>query len=811
MYSLARDLRHGVRLFEKAPEFTAVALTTLALGIGATTAIFSVVDAVLWKPLPFRDPERVLVIWEKSPAHHRFRMFVAPFNYREWQAARSLEVAALLDARLSLTSGPNGAVEPEELRIEAFTAAMLPLLGVQPAIGRAFRPEEDQPGHSNFVLLSHALWERKFGADPAILGKSIRLCDQRRVEPFRYTVIGVMPPRFAVLDPDVDLWMPLGLNGSDQRVLALRNLTVIGRLKTGATLQQARRELEAMGERGEQVNPVLDAGWRPSPFPFSEQLVGRVQTPLLVLLAAVGLLLAMTCANVANLLLARASTRSKEIAVRAALGASRGRIASQLLTEGVLLSLMGGAFGTLLAGVLVKLLARLGGRQIPRLSETALDARLLLFALAMSVATGVLFGLAPAFFSSRANLNAALREGGRSGTMSRSGRAMRQVLVAAQVALAVVVMIGSGLLIRSFERLRAVNPGFQPEGLLTFRLPLPARLNTPERRVAFLREVGGRVQSLPGVTAVGAANTLPLTGFGGGSSFAVDGRPAPPQDQRPIALVRRVDEGYFRAIGIPLIVGRVFTEADAPQAPPVIVVNQTLARRFWPHGNPIGGRLVVDFDGGGPFEIVGVVGDVKPDRMDTEEWPTIYRPYQQTTVFGMVMVARTAGEPMALAQAVEHAVHQIDPAQPVADVRPMDAVMDQALAEARFQTVVLGIFALVAFTLSAVGIYGLISYDVTERTRELGIRMALGAEPPHILRLVLGQGARLAAYGIVAGLAAAYGLTRMMASMLYEVHPADAYTFASIAILLGLVALAASYLPSRRAMALDAVTALRHE
>jgi putative ABC transport system permease protein len=811
MYSVARDLRHAVRLFGKAPGFTAVALLTLGLGIGATTAIFSVVDAVLWKPLPFRDPARVLVIWEKTPAHHRFRMFVAPFNFREWQAAGTLEVAALLDVHLSLTGGPNGAVEPEELRIELFTAGMFPLLGVQPAIGRAFRPEEDQPGHSNFVLLSHALWERKFGADPAIVGKSVTLRDQS------YMVLGVMPARFAVFDPEVDLWMPLGLDWNDQRVLAARNLTVIGRLKPGATIQQARSELEAMGERGEQVNPVLNAGWRPSLFPFADKLVGEgreggdLQKPLLVLLAAVGLLLLMTCANMANLLLARASTRSKEIAVRAALGAGRGRIASQLLAEGVLLSLVGGAFGTLLAGVGVRALARLGSRQIPRLSETALDARLLLFALAVSVTAGVLFGLAPALFGSRTNLNAALREGGRSGTMSRSGRAMRQVLVAAQVALAVVVMIGSGLLIRSFERLRAVNPGFQAEGLLTFKLPLPARLNTPERRIAFLRQAAERVRSLPGVKAVGAVNTLPLTGFGGGSSFAVDGRPAPPQDQRPIALVRRVDVGYFRAIGIPLIAGRVFTEADTQQAPAVIVVNQTLARRFWPQGSPIGGRLIVDYDGGGPFEIVGIVGDVKPVRMDTEEWPTIYRPYQQRTALAMVMVARTAGEPMALAQAVGHAVHQIDPAQPVADVRPMDAVMDQALAEARFQTVVLGVFAMVAFTLSAVGIYGLISYDVTERTREIGIRMALGAEPPHILRLVLGQGARLAAYGITAGLAAAYGLTRMMASMLYEVHPADAYTFAAIAILLGVVALVASYLPSRRAMALDAVTALRHE
>jgi len=405
----------------------------------------------------------------------------------------------------------------------------------------------------------------------------------------------------------------------------------------------------------------------------------------------------------------------------------------------------------------------------------------------------------------------ALREGGRSGTMGRSARTMRQGLMAAQVALAVVVMIGSGLLIRSFERLRAVNPGFQPAGVLTARLPLSARLDTADRRIAFLRDLAGRIEALPGVTAVGFTNTLPLTGFGGGSSFAVEGRPAPPQDQRPLALVRRVDEGYLRAIGIPLLAGRWFTEADSAEAPAVIVVNQTMARRFWPHESPIGGRLIVDYDGAKPYEIVGVVGDVKPDRINSEEWPTIYRPFRQKTTVGMVLVARTSGSPMALAQAVERAVHQIDPQQAVADVRPMDIVIDQSLAEARFQTVVLGVFALVAFVLSAVGIYGLISYDVTERTRELGIRMALGAEPPHILRLVLGEGARLAAAGIAAGLAASWGLTRLMARMLFGVHPADAYTFAAIALLLWVVALVASYLPSRRAMALNAVNALRHE
>lgn len=807
MWSIARDLRLGVRQFSRAPGFTIVALATLGLGIGATTAIFSVVDAVLWKPLPFRDPDRLLVIWEKNPAHHRSRMFVAPFNFQDWQTCPSLEgAAAFLDAHLNLTGGPGGAIEPEELTVERISAGMLAVLGVQPFLGRGFRPEEDQPGQANFVLLSYPLWERKFGGDRSIVGKTIRLRDQS------FVVLGVMPARFVLLKPDVDLWTPLALNGNDPRILAGRNLTVIARLKPRVGLEQARADLEAMGARGERANPAVNTGWRPSAFPFSEELLGNVTRPLLVLLAAVGLLLLMACANVANLLLARASTRGREIAVRAALGAGRGRIARQLLAEGLLLSLSGGVLGILLAAAGIRLLARLGSGQIPRLWETSVDARLLLFALAISVATGVLFGLAPAWYGSRSSLSAGLRETGRGGTTGRSGRATRQVLVSGEIALAVVVMIGSGLLIRSFQRLRAVDPGFQPEGVLTFRLPLAAHFNTVERRVNFLRAVVERVNALPGVTAAGGVNTLPLTGFGGGSSFVIQGRPEPPLDQRPFTLMRTTSGDYFRAMGIPLIAGREFNPSDTQKTPMVAAINRTMARRFWPNGNPIGSSLLaVDANGGTIFHVVAVVGDVKPERMDSEEWPTIYSPYSQTPVAAMEMVARTSGDPLSLAAAVQHGVQQIDPSQPVSGVRPMDTVMDQALAAARFQTVVLALFALVAFTLASVGIYGLVSYDVAERTRELGIRMALGAESRHILRLVLGQGTRLAAIGIGVGLLAALPLTGLMASMLFGVRAGDALTFSAIPLLLAVVALGASYLPSRRAMALDAVTALRHE
>jgi putative ABC transport system permease protein len=469
-----------------------------------------------------------------------------------------------------------------------------------------------------------------------------------------------------------------------------------------------------------------------------------------------------------------------------------------------------------LARGMVVLVARLGPASIPRLAEARIDARLFLFALAVSLATGILFGIAPAIQLSGANLNAALMEVGRGGTTGRSGRMVRHALVVAEVALAVVVLIGAGLLMRSFARLRSADPGFQPSGLLTLRVPLAGGRNAaPDRRIAFFQQVADRVATLPGVRAVGAVNGLPLTGLGGGSTFAVDGRPAPPPEQRPVALLRSATSAYFRTMGIPLLAGRGLADSDTSQAPPVIVVNQTLARRFWPAGNPIGGRLVVDALNGRVAEIVGVVADVKPERIEGQDWPTIYSPYAQAPVAAMTMVVRTAGPkgapPLSLASAVEREVHQLDPNQPVAEMRSMEDVVDRAIAGARFNTALLAVFAEIAFLLAAVGIYGVISCDVSERTHEIGIRVALGAQPGDVLKLVVGHGARLAAYGIAIGLAAAFALTRLMASMLYGVNPADAYTFAAIPVLLGVVALAASYLPSRRALALDPVTALRHE
>ncbi|MGA3016989.1 MAG: ABC transporter permease [Bryobacteraceae bacterium] len=805
MLLLGRDLRHGLRLFWKSPGVTLVSLVALALGMGAASAIFSVADAVLLKPLGFREAERLLVVWEKNPAQNMFKIFVATGNFLAWRSqSRVFEsIGAFQDVHVNLSGGPNGPMDVEELAAQRVSAGLFPLLGVQPLVGRGFSPEEDQPGRTYFALLSYSLWQRRFSGDRSIAGQTIRLRDRS------YTVLGVLPPGVQILDRAADVWIPLGLDSNDTGTLRGRFLTVIGRLRPGATPRQAEAELDTIGGRLEQADPALNRGWLPELVPMREELTGSVRQPLLILMGAVGLLLLIACVNVANLLLARGAARGKEFAVRTVLGAGRGRIILQLLAESLTLAAAGGILGLVLAWGGTGLLTRLGSATIPRLAEARLDWRVFLFALAVSAVTGVLFGLTPALQFATANPRAALIEGGRGSTAARSSRLLRNGLVVCEIALALLVLIGAGLLMRSFVRLRAVDPGFQPSHLLTLRLPLSPSAPI-DGRAALLNRLSGRIAALPGVRSVGAVDTLPLTGLGGGTTFAVDGRPAPPPGQRPIGLVRGVTPEYFRTMAIPLVSGRFFTESDTAQSPPRIIVNQALARRFWPQANPIGGRLVLDPEGR-IAEIAGVVGDVKSERLDADDWPTIYRPYPQTNFNIMVMVVRTAVAPEALASSVERAVHQSAPDQPVSAVRPMDAVVSQAVATARFHTLVLAVFAVIAFLLAASGIYGVVAYDVSRRTSEIGIRISLGAQPRDVLRLILGQCARLAALGIALGLAGAFALTRLMESMLFGVKPTDAYTFAVISLLLACVALAAGYLPSRRAMALHPAAALRHE
>ncbi|HUP05069.1 MAG TPA: ABC transporter permease [Bryobacteraceae bacterium] len=802
----ARDLWYAARGLRRSPGFAAVALAALALGIGAATAIFSVVDAVLLKPIPFLDADRLVVVWELNPAVSSETGYAAPWNLRAWQEqSRTLAgFAAIHDSHVSLIGGAGG--EPEELRAERISASLFPVLGVKPVAGRPFRYDEDQPGHSNFALLSHRLWMRRFGGSQAAMGQTVR------VDGAPYTVLGVMPPGFSELDSGVDVWLPLALDPNDARAANLRYLEVIARLAPGVGVEQARREMDALAPRLAAANPTLDQGWKPALVPVREEVAGHAERALLTLAAAVGFLLLMACANVANLLLARGAVRRKEIAVRVAMGAGRGRIAAQLLAESLLLGLAGGAVGAVLARFGIGLFARFGPANIPALARASLDARALLFSGVASVACGALFGLAPAMGTLDLNLNDALMEGGRGGSAGRAGRGLRNALVVLEVALAVVVLVGGGLLMRSFLRLRATDPGFEPRGLLTFRLPMAGGRNAATgRRAAFLQQVEENIGRMPGVRGVGAVNSLPVESMGVGTTFAIAGQPAPPPDRRPEALMRTATPSYFRAMGIPLEAGRAFAASDAAGAPPVVIVNRTLARTFWGSANPLGGRITVDNLGGRVAEVVGVVGDVKPEGLRGSDWPTIYNPYPQAPAPTMTVVVRGRGGATPPMEGLARAVHEIDPNQQLAEARPMEDILAAVVAEPLFDAALLDVFAGIAFLLAAVGIYGVISYDVSRRTKEIGIRAALGARPGTLLAMVLAQGARLAGCGIALGLGAALALTRLMAGLLYEVAPADPWTFAAVPLALGAVALLASYIPARRAMALDPMTALRTE
>jgi putative ABC transport system permease protein len=808
MSGLSVDLGRAVRALRSAPGFTTASLLALALGIGATTAIFSFVDAVLLKPLPFRDPSRLLLVYERNPAAKKYKLFVAPANFAAWRdQSRSLEaMAAISDTHLNLTAGPNGRVEPEELKAERVSANLFELLGTEAVAGRVFLRGEDQPAQANVVLLGYSLWQRRFAADPAIPGKTVRLRDQT------YVVVGVLPPGFAVIEPGVEIFLPLVLNPNDAHTAGSRTLVGVARLRPGTTLAAARGEMATIGRGLELSNPTLDRGWGPSLFSLQDELVGDVRQSLLVLLGAVGMLLLIACANVANLLLARGSSRRQEIAIRTALGATRTEIALQLLGESVLLGLAGGMLGILLARFGITLIKYFGPAAIPRLEFVAMDLRVLLFALAISLTSSVVFGLAPALAISRADLSATIAQGGRGGTSSYAARLLGNALVVGEVALALMVLIGAGLLLRSFVRLRATHLGFESEGVLTYRMPMAGgRNSTPARATAFLDQVVAHIGGLPGVRIAAAATALPLTGLGNGVMFTIDGRPAPPPSERPLVLTRFVTRDYFRAMGIPLEAGREFADIDTPDAPRVVMVNLAMQRRFWPTSNPLGERVVMETIPPRTAEIVGVVGDVKPDRVERDDWPTIYAPFAQMPSATMVLVVRTEGPPEAMAATIERRVHDLDPDQPLAERRTMAQIVDRAVSGARFNTLLLAGFGVVAFSLAAVGIYGVISYDVGRRTRELAIRSALGAQPGDLLRLVVGEGARLAAIGILLGMAASYLLSNLLASMLYTIQPRDLTTFAAVPVALGAVALAACYIPARHALALAPSAALRHE
>ncbi len=827
METFWKDFRYSLRMLRNRPVFTAITSLSLALGIGANSAIFSVVNAVLMRPLPYREPERLVMIWENHFKSGRDRARVAPDNFLEWRKNNRVfeDIAAVVALDQKTLSG---AGEPEQVQFHQVSSNFFPLLGVQAALGRVFSEKEDmphvvgekeQPHGDRVIILSHGIWQRRFGGDPGVIGKTVHLDREG------HTVIGVLPRGFKFIDRQADVWAPLGLDPVKGYFAAGfgRFILAPARLKAGATVEQAREEMSLITGQLQRRIPDLNAGWGANVVPFDKQVVGDIHRALLVLLGAVGFVLLISCANVANLLLAQAAAREKEIAIRASLGASRLRLIRLLLTENLVMAVMGGALGLFLAFWLVKLLIALGPANIPRLSELEampLDVVALGFTLAVSLLAGLVSGLAPAWHASKLDLNETLKEGAKSATSGARGARLRSLFVIAEMALALVLLVGAGLMIRSFLRLQATDPGFNPKNLLTMRLLLPSpAYGETNLRTRFFEHVIKRLAALPGVQSASVVSMAPLDGAPGltswGMPFWVEGVHARDEVNKPRAEVRLVNSNYFRTMGIPLRMGRDFTEREITEADArVAIINETMARHYWANGNPVGRRIKLNRPENQPDEIIGVVGDVKISDLDAEVAPTIYWPHHSWAfAFGAVLV-RTTVDPVSLNAAVTREVHALDPELAIADVRTMEQSLHRSVAQPRFNTSLGAALAAFALALAVVGIYGVMSYAVSQRAREIGIRMALGARPSDVLGLVVGYGMRLTLVGVGVGLAASYALTRALSGWLgwlYEVRPTDPATFIGVSLLLSAVALLACYIPARRATKLDPIETLRHE
>jgi putative ABC transport system permease protein len=805
MQTFLQDLRYGARTLLKSPGVSVIAVLTLALGLGANTAIFSVVNAVLLRPLPFKEPERLVMIREmKLPQFPEFA--VASGNFMEWvkQNTTFERLIALRPASLNLAEPGN----PELLRGLSVTSGFCAMLGVQPQLGRDFLPEEAQPGRNNVVLLSHKLWVRRFGSDPKIVNQTIPLHGQS------YTVIGVMPAGFQFIDRESELWTLMAFTAQDAQNHGGHSLgRVIGQLKPGVSPEQARAELSTIETRLAAQFPSVK-GWDVKMWPLLDFTVRSIKPALLVLLVAVAFVLLIACVNVANLLLARATGRQKELAIRTALGAGRARIVRQLLTESLLLALVGGTVGVLLAIWGTEFLLALAPKNLPRLSDVAIDNRALAFTTAITLLTGVVFGLAPAWQASKPNLNDVMKDAGRGSTEGGQRKWVRSTLVVLEVASALVLLIGAGLMLKSFWQLQQVDPGFQADNALALKVTLPKQKYPEEpQRVAFFQQVLEKVKALPGVQAAGATSLVPVSEDDFVLSFEVEDQPPLPNSTDPSANFFSVSADYFKAMGIPLLRGRLFNERDTSDATHVALINETLAQKIFPKQDPIGKRLTFDRRDKNPdwYEIVGVVGDVKNYGLDQATTLQIYEPFTQQTFSSMSLIVRTESDLASLASAIRREVLSLDKEQPISGVVMLTELLSTSVAQRQFAMLLLGVFAVVALLLAAIGIYGVLSYAVTQRTHEIGIRMALGAGQREILRLVVGQGMRLALLGVVIGLAAAFTLMRLLASLLFEVSATDPLTFGSIALLLVGIALVACWVPARRAAQVDPLVALRSE
>ena len=790
--------------------FTAIAVLALALGIGANTIIFSVVDSVLLRQLPFKDADRLASLWETNLQQNdrpdTDAQVAGSANFIDWSSQNQVfdDMAAYINWTYNLT----GVDDPERIESAVVTGSFFDVLGTEPSLGRAITPDDDQPGKDNVVVLSHGFWQRRLGADPAIIGKTITLNRNS------FTVVGVMPGNFKFPSPAVELWVPFGFSPAQKQDRAGKFLKVIARLKPNVKIEQARAAMSAIAGQLEQQYPATNTGWGVELAPFQENEVSQIRPALLLLLGAVGFVLLIAGANVSNLLLARASARRKEMAIRGALGASRRRLVNQMLTESALLAMLGGGAGALLAVWGMDILVSLNPGNIPRLGDARVDGRVLGFTLALSVLTALIFGLAPALLASKPDLIEAIKETGQAYS-GRSALKLHGLLVVSEIAVALVLLVGAGLMIRSFLRLHQVNPGFNTENALTMRIWLPAsRYGTNEQQTAFFQQVIGRLEGLPGVRSVGAIQDLPLKANRMGFKFDIEGRAANQPGKENDAAYRTTTPDYLRTMSIPLLAGREFTRQDDRNAPPVVIINQSMARQFWPDEDPIRKRIRFGEPDAPWYSIVGIVGDIKHMGLEAQEGAAFYQPYAQkqfTFLRWLTLVMRTDTEPTSMVAAARSQVQAVDKDQPVYEIATLEQLLSKSIAKPRFYTTLLGSFAMLALILGAVGTYGVMSFSVNQRRREIGIRLALGAGRGDILKLVIARGFRLALAGVAIGLGGALALTRLMSSLLFAISPTDPVTFVVISLVLIGVALGACFVPARRATRFDPMVALRYE
>jgi predicted permease len=812
-----RDFRHAFRMLRRSPGFTAVIVLTLALGIGATTAIFSVINSVLLRPLPYHDPDSLMMVWESNSQHPNPHNTVSPPNFLDWQTRNTVfsQMAFIFDERGNLTG--NG--EPQEVVVQDVSTNFFSLLGVDPLIGPGFTPENGQPGHDNVVILSYGLWKERFAGDAAMVGKSILLNGHP------ITVVGVAPQNFNWFVKDGSLtgakpqmWSPFVFPPSfhNQKDVG-RFMTVAARLKPGVSYPQAQKEMTAIAFQLEHEYPDADAHWGVHVVSLRQQLSGDLRPVLLILFGAVAFVLLIACANVSSLLLARAASREREMAIRTAMGASRWRMARQLLMESLLLALIGGGFGVTLAVWGTNALLAASPRNLLDLNSIPSDPRVLGFAAGATVLAGLLFGFLPSYLSAHSRISETLKEGGRGLSSSKRRGLGRNAFVVAQLGLALVLLAGSGLLIRSFVRLIGVDPGFDTAHLLTFKVSLPrSKYSTETLRLGFFEQLLARVGAIPGVRSASMESYPPLTGLGAATGVHLLSQPRLSLADLPVADVRVVGPGYFTIMNIPMHSGRLFNEREMLEERHVVIVNQAFADSYLHGVNPLGQKAVIYMKSLAeseiqPSEIIGVVGNIRQMGLDVAAEPAVYWPYPELDYSAMTILVRTSSDPLPVVSSVRNELHQLDPEQPMASVATMDELLADSLSRSRFTMLLLSIFAALALALACVGIYGLIAYSVTQRTQELGVRIALGAQRRDVLRLVLAQGTRLTLLGVAIGIVAALVLSRVMTTLLFGISTTDPLTFAAVAGLLAFVALAACLIPARRATRVDPIVALRYE